>query len=184
MSMNVMKPTEPTTTYSDADIEESLENTEQRLTEADEEGAMLSACGEYNCVCHYEMPKYVALVRQLLAERDARLDKQQATPALNDQLKQWNIVWAIVEELKAVDFNEDEWLAGRVATALAAREAEVRRDERGALNAEFIKLVRQLAMMNRPEHLAEAIIEDVTYGAHSASRLYAAATQPDVEKKQ
>jgi hypothetical protein len=72
------------------------------------------------------------------------------------------------EESVSVHFRD---LVAAIDAAIAAAVAE----EREAADAEFIKLVRDLAAMNGmlDYKFVEAIIEDVEYGVHRIDRLYA-----------
>lgn len=73
----------------------------------------------------------------------------------------------MADELKIVDSNGVEYVP-------ASRIAEACRETRAEDDADFLKLVRQLASMNATvENLVEAIIEDVGYGAHRVDRLAA-----------
>ena len=37
----------------------------KRVAERDDTNAMNSACGEYNCPCHYDLPELLALIVEL-----------------------------------------------------------------------------------------------------------------------
>jgi hypothetical protein len=52
----VRQPTQPA-----PDGGEWLQHVQERIAQRDDSNAMNSACGEYNCPCHYELPKAVAI---------------------------------------------------------------------------------------------------------------------------
>lgn len=52
-----------------ANQKERIEEIQSRLDERDDSGAMLSACGEYNCPCHYDIEFLLSLVEELAREQ-------------------------------------------------------------------------------------------------------------------
>ena len=43
--------------------EQELTELENEVAQRDDSNAMQSACGEYNCDCHYNLPKVIAALR-------------------------------------------------------------------------------------------------------------------------
>lgn len=53
--------------------ENAISKIEARIAKRDDTSALESACGEYNCSCHYDLPALCATVKRLRAENERLL---------------------------------------------------------------------------------------------------------------